>query len=81
MMSGMTIGTTQLMSVAKVTVSIDKTLAAKVDRLVAANVFPNRSSRIGRVSLEEVEMVIVCLNEIIGRWPDIYLKEISRPEA
>ena len=43
MTSGMTIGTSQLMSVAKVTVSLDKTLVEKVDCLPAENIFANRS--------------------------------------
>ena len=43
------------MSVAKVTVSIDKTLVEKVDRLVAANVFPNRSQAIQEAVSEKLD--------------------------
>ena len=57
MTSGMTIGTTQPMSVAKVTVSIDKTLIEKVDRLVNANVFPNRSQAIQEAVSEKLSRI------------------------
>ena len=48
------------MSVAKVTVSIDKTLVEKVDRLVAANVFPNRSQAIQEAVSEKLGRIDRC---------------------
>jgi metal-responsive CopG/Arc/MetJ family transcriptional regulator len=43
------------MNVAKVTVSIESSLLKKIDRLVKAKVFPNRSRAIQDAVLEKIE--------------------------
>jgi Arc/MetJ-type ribon-helix-helix transcriptional regulator len=53
----MTIGHTESMSVAKVTISIDQTLLKRVDRLVRSHVFPNRSNVIQEALEEKIARI------------------------
>jgi len=45
------------MNVAKVTVSIESNLLKKIDRLVKAKVFPNRSKAIQDAVIEKIERI------------------------
>ena len=53
----MTISHTALMSVAKVTISIDEVLLRRIDRLVKSRVFPNRSQVIQEALEEKVSRI------------------------
>ena len=50
----MTNGITSIMSVAKVTISIDESLLNRIDRLVQSQVFPNRSQAIQAAVQEKI---------------------------
>jgi len=60
----MTEGITFFMGVTKVTISIDQSLMDRVDRLVEARVFPNRS-----------QAVQTAVREKIARWERTRLAE------
>lgn len=53
----MTNGHTGVMSVAKVTISIDQSLLKRVDRLVRSRVFPNRSHVIQEALAEKIARI------------------------
>jgi len=53
----MTNGHTGVMSVAKVTISIDQSLLKRVDRLVRSHVFPNRSHVIQQALEEKIARI------------------------
>jgi Arc/MetJ-type ribon-helix-helix transcriptional regulator len=53
----MTFGITLIMNVAKVTISIESGLLKKLDRLVKAKVFPNRSKAIQDAVSEKIERI------------------------
>jgi Arc/MetJ-type ribon-helix-helix transcriptional regulator len=53
----MTESHTGIMSVAKVTISIDQSLLKRVDRLVKARVFPNRSNVIQEALEEKITRI------------------------
>lgn len=53
----MTFGITLIMNVDKVTISIESGLLKKIDRLVKAKVFPNRSKAIQDAVSEKIERI------------------------
>jgi metal-responsive CopG/Arc/MetJ family transcriptional regulator len=53
----MTFGITLVMNVDKVTISIESGLLKKIDRLVKAKVFPNRSTAIQDAVSEKIERI------------------------
>jgi len=53
----MTRGHTAIMSVSKVTISIDESLLKRIDRLVRSRVFPNRSHVIQQAIEEKIARI------------------------
>ena len=53
----MTRSHTEIMSVAKITISIDQSLLKRVDRLVRSRVFPNRSHVIQQAIEEKIARI------------------------
>jgi Arc/MetJ-type ribon-helix-helix transcriptional regulator len=53
----MTVSHTKVMSVAKVTISIDQSLLKRVDRLVRSHVFPNRSQVVQQALEEKIARI------------------------